>query len=369
MQKKLIALAVAGMFAAPAAFAATANVDVGGYLNFSVDYLDADMDEYDGNINVSSNASNIYFKGSEDLGGGMKAFWQIQTYFSAGATGNTDTSFGANADGVSSGNTFVGLESGFGKVALGKMEAPVKLLSRKVDLFGNQIGDSRNLTNKGMDMQPEAGGFDLRPNNVIAYTTPNMTGFSATAAYVTNISSGAASEDSGSNSDVDAWSIAGMYENGPLYVGLGYQVHNWSDKISSQDDENIWRLSASYKISDLRLVALYQREGNLNTGCCGGDDRTVWGLGAAYNMGAITLKGQYYNAGETADDDHTGADMWAVGVDYALSKRTMLQFAYASTDNDSDANYSAFGGGHGDNPGTTDGGNPSGFSIGVVHSF
>lgn len=67
--------------------------------------------------------------------------------------------------------------------------------------------------------------------------------------------------------------------------------------------------------------------------------------------------------------NNTGADMWAIGADYAMSKRTKVQFAYAATDNDSNAAYSAFGGGHGDNPGTVSGGSPRGFSVGVVHSF
>lgn len=133
MQKKLIALALASAFAAPAAFAATANVDVGGTMNFSVDYLDSDNAINGGNLNVSSNSSNIFFKGSEDLGGGLKAIWQIQTYFSAGKTGNNDTAFGAAADGVSSGNTYVGLSGNFGTVLLGKHEAPAKLIGRSVD--------------------------------------------------------------------------------------------------------------------------------------------------------------------------------------------------------------------------------------------
>ena len=89
MQKKLIALALASAFAAPA-FAATSNVDIGGTMAFSIDSLDADSPTNGRNTNISSNASNIFFKGSEDLGGGLKAIWQVQTYFSAGGTGNTD---------------------------------------------------------------------------------------------------------------------------------------------------------------------------------------------------------------------------------------------------------------------------------------
>jgi predicted porin len=91
-------------------------------------------------------------------------------------------------------------------------------------------------------------------------------------------------------------------------------------------------------------------------------------------MDAFLFKVQYYNAGDmntalNPTGNSSGADMWALGVDYSMSKRTKLQFAYADTNNDSNAAMSAFGGGHGDNPGTRAGGNPTGFSMGVVHSF
>jgi predicted porin len=362
MKKSLIALAVAGTFAAPAAFAATANVDVGGTVNFSLDYLDADKTGNGGNWNVSSNSSNIYFKGAEDLGGGLKGIWQIQTYFSAGGTGNADTGVGGEAvkDGVGSGNTYVGLEGGFGTVLLGKHEAPAKLIGRSVDLFGDQIGDNRNFTAKPGGL---SNGFDLRPNNVVAYVSPNFSGLTGAIAYVTNVASNSAATDT----SIDAWSASLKYENGPLMVGLGYQIHKLSESNPALEDENAWRLAASYKFGDVRIVALYQQANDLSG--LSGKDVTTWGLGAGYHMGPITLKAQYYNADEIDGTTNTGAHMWALGVDYQLSKRTKVQFAYATTDNDSSASYSAFGGGHGDNPGTVNGGNPSGFSVGVRHSF
>lgn len=369
MQKKLIALALASAFAAPA-FAATSNVDISGQLNLSVDYLDSDNAINGGNVGVSSNSSNIIFKGSEDLGGGLKAIWQIQTYFSAGGTGNTESSNGSNADGVSSGNTFVGLAGGFGTVILGKNESPVKLLSRKTDFFGNQIGDSRNLTSVG---GPNSAGFDTRPNNQVAYTTPSMSGLSGTVAYFSNMNmnttaavSGFASPDA-TDKSVDGWAAAGNYENGPLMLGLGYETHNLSNGNALLSDEKVWRLAAGYAIGNFKFTGLYQKADDIAG--ANGYDREVWGLGAGYNMGNILLKAQYYDAGDLNSVSDTGAQMYAVGVDYSLSKRTKLQFAYAATDNDSGAAFSAFGGGHGDNPGTSAGGNPAGFSMGVVHNF
>ena len=376
MQKKLIALALASAFAAPA-FAATSNVDISGQLNLSVDYLDSDSAANSGNVGVSSNASNIIFKGSEDLGGGLKALWQIQTYFSTGGTGNTDSSNGGAAAGVSSGNTFVGLGGGFGTVILGKNESPVKLLSRKTDFFGNQIGDSRNFTAEG---SLTGAGFDTRPNNQVAYTTPNMSGFAGTVAYFSNMNTSgnvggtavgtvvtSATSGDATDKSVDGWAAAGTYENGPLMLGLGYEKHNLTNAGLATSDEKAWRLAAGYAIGNFKVTGLYQKATDI--GGVNSADRKVWGLGAGYNMGNILLKAQYYDAGDLNSVSNTGAQMYVVGADYSLSKRTKLQLAYASTDNDSGAKFSAFGGGHGDNPGTVAGGNPTGFSMGVVHNF
>ncbi|QLQ02888.1 MAG: porin [Thiobacillus sp.] len=357
MQKKLIALALASAFAAPA-FAATSNVDISGQMNLSVDYLDSDNAANGGNVGVSSNASNIIFKGSEDLGGGLNAIWQIQTYFSAGGTGNSDTFNGSAQDGVGSGNTFVGLNGGFGTVIVGKNESPVKMLSRKTDFFDTQIGNSSNLTS----VDTAGLGFDTRPNNQVAYTTPSMSGLSGTVAYFSAMSGVDATDAA-----VDGWAAAGNYENGPLMLGLGYEKHNLSNANALLSDEKVWRLAAGYAIGNFKFTGLYQKANDIAG--VNSADRKVWGLGAGYNMGNILLKAQYYEAGDLNSVSNTGAQLYAVGVDYSLSKRTKLQFAYAATDNDSGAAFSAFGGGHGDNPGTSAGGNPTGFSMGVVHNF
>lgn len=409
MNKKLIALAVAGAFAAPAAMA-QGNVTIGGKMHFSLDSLkgaNAAGNDLVSKTNVSSNASNIYFKGSEDLGNGLSAIWQIQTFFSAGGTGNADDAFGATKDGVSSGNTYVGLSSkSWGTVVLGKHESPFKLVGRKVDLFGDQLGDNRNIVSNPNGavvtttlvgtgpnttaVSPTSGGWDLRPNNVVAYVSPNFNGFTGTIAYVSNITSGAAQDGAAGTastslnpSAVNAWSGSAVYENGPIYLGLGYERHNFSKGLTgdNRNDEKAWRLSGGYNFGAFKLVGLYQRESDLwvdsNNNAA---KRTVWGLGGAYTMGANTFKLQYYKAGDIKNTSYawandSGANMWALGVDHKLSKRTSVYAVYARTNNDRYARYSAFGGGHGDNPGSitptaaVDSKDPSGFGVGVIHSF
>lgn len=377
MNKKLLALAVAAALAPAAAMADSGNVTISGSLHMSVDSLNgknAAGTDLTRKTNISSNSSNIVFSGNEDLGNGVKAVWQLTTFVGMGSTGNGDNSW-------TNGNSYVGLNGGFGTALLGKHDTPLKIAGRKYDLFGDQIGDARNLTNPG------AVGWDLRPDNVVAYITPTVSGVHGAIAYVTNYGNGnnlasntgtAAAPVYGTgvtgaatDKTVDAWSGLVMYDQGPLSVTAAYERHNLSNLgVAGVDNENAWRLGASYSAGDFKVVALYQRNNDKNTVLGIAGDHKLWGLGGAYKFaGNNTVKLQYYKADALDNTSETGANMWALGVDHAMSKRTTAYVAYARTNNDTSATYSAFGGGHGDNPSTVTSKDPSGLSLGIKHSF
>lgn len=337
MNKKLLALAVAGAMAAP--LAAQAEVTIYGVAHVSVDALDNDVsgaNERDG-LFVSSNSSRIGFKGSEDLGGGLKAIWQLESGVNlADGGGNFATR-----------NSFVGLAGGFGAVIAGRHDTPFKIIGRKVDLFADQIGDSQNLTSVG------GFGWDERPDNVIAYISPSFNGLQAIVAYV--------AEDGGE--DTDAYSLNLTYSNGPLFLGAAYEQHN-EGLVGGDDEEKGFRLAASYEMGAFKVTGLYQNLSDV--GGNSGEDADVWGLGAAYSFGNNVLKAQYYSA----DSDVNGeADMWAIGLDHNFSKSTTVYIAYAETDNDDGGEYNVAAGGHGENFDNIVGDNPSGFSIGLIHKF
>lgn len=362
MNKKLLAVAVAAALAAPlAANADSGNVAIYGSMHVSVDSLDnGDTRQW----NASSNSSYIGFKGAEDLGNGLKAVWQLESLVNLNGTGNTS---GA-PNTLSSRNSFLGLAGGFGTAVVGTHDTPVKILGRKADLFGDQIGDSRNLIADGQAAYAGTN-WDLRPSNVIAYISPTFGGVHGAIAYVTNVGSGATEKDGCGNFNcATAWSGLVIYEGGPLMVGAGYEKHNLSRVVNGANDQSVLRVVGGYSFGDAKITALYQKEDDL---AGGNDGRKVWGLGAGYKIGATTIKGQYYNAGDVDNTSSTGATMWALGADYALSKRTTAYVAYARTNNDDNTKgYTAFGGGHGDNPATAVNGDTSaGLSLGMKHAF
>ena len=374
MKKSLIALAVASAVSAPA-FAATSNVDIYGKLHLSVNFLNDQCDNKaqcigvntpanvaaDGmnNVSISSNASRIGFKGTEDLGGGLAAIWQVESGV------NMDEASGTWA----SRNTFVGLKGGWGTALVGNHDTPLKLVGRAVDLFGDTIADSRNVL---------GGGSDTRAKNTVAYITPDMSGFSIAAAYSTDFTgSGAATATGlafgGAASDIanhDVFNVNATYTNGPLFLGAAYGDGDGHKALGLGAQ---WRLAAGYTFGNFKVVGQYDELSVdsptlASTSVHLGGDYKAWMLGGAYTMGAMVFKANYM---EGSQDTSGTLDpkQWTIGMDYNLSKRTTVYALYA------DAKNTALGFGAGDsdvaygNLLSTGVIKVQALSFGVMHSF
>lgn len=371
MMKKVLAVAIASAFAAPA-FAATANVDISGKIAYEVSKI-SNTGNNDATTKLSSNNSRFTFRASEDLGGGMKAGVSATLGFGA-----------ANGAATSAQDTFVFIGGNWGEVRAGVHDNLVKFIGRRVDLFADQItGDARHLTQNQANLQ-YAGAtatartgnvIDARANNVVAYLSPTFSGF--------QVAAGVALDEDKRDDRGQITMATGTYTNGPLYVGLGYYKADNAlaagnlvnvngvpvpaiDQAYTGADEKAWRLGARYNMGDLSFVGLYQNVKNI-AGFDGFDAKT-WGLGAGYKMGAMTFKGQYYKLdGDGSDFD---SNMYALGMDYAFSKRTVAQVAYSKVAN---KDLAALGGmnavGAADTFNVVAGKDPSRLSLGLVHNF
>jgi predicted porin len=356
MKKSLIALAIASAVSAPA-FAATSNVDVYGVLNMSVNFVDPDLNGADSsNPSITSTASRIGFKGSEDLGGGLSAIWQIESGFNADEQSGT----------LAGRNTFLGLSGGWGTVLAGNHDTPMKMLGRMIDNFQDTLGDDRNILGA---VSAGVNVFDLRTKNTIAYVSPDFDGFNAVIAYVSDYAAAGtngglpANANGLDDNNFDAWSVNGTYKNGPLLLGAAYENHNTP---TSNGGNDMWRIVGGFDIAGFKLAGEYENIG----GDVKANVRDAWGLFGSYAMGAWNFKANYLQASDNDVASNTGADQWTLGVDYNLSKRTLAYVYYASVNNDSGAGY-----GLGQGAGASDqtygnlGSNPGSFGIGMRHSF
>lgn len=372
--KKLIAAAVAAAVIAPASVLA-AGPTLYGKIHMSIDYLDnngsgSDNTEYN-DWSLQSNSSRIGVKGSEDLGNGMKVGYLIEW----------GVSMDGDASDLNTRNRAVTLSGDWGTALAGKWDTPYKTVGRKIDLFGDRIGDLRSLN----------GDHDIRAKNVAAYVTPNMNGFSATVAYVFDLGLGdiGGTEYSDDNADNNAWSFNAIYNNGPILVALGYIEANEDGQADPDaDGQSSWRLGGAYSFGDFKILASYTDSESL--GFVKDNDVNIWTLGGSYKMGNNTIKLQYADrdksdlkvCGGGTDKCDDGADMWVIGLDHEMSKRTTVYAAYASVSNDDDARYDPWGGRSADRVGNSVQSNGHGgsadaifsedadaFSVGIIHKF
>ncbi len=387
MQKKLIALAVAGLASTGAL--AQANVTVYGVADASFDVVRISGDannELGNTTRVSTNSSLLGFKGAESLGNGLTAVFQYESsvgFDNAGALGATRDSY-------------VGLAGGFGTVVLGNLTGPTRALGGAVDVNAGATGIGANtaligkLGNNLLGTTDTSGNyaggstcarnstcasiFDTRWKNAIAYVSPSFGGLNATVAYVAN-------ENKALNglaaANTTGYDVGVKYANGPAMAAVTYNavsVGNAADlKVSDL------RVGGSYNFGMASVRALFDlaRADNF-----GGNKVTqaVYGFGATFNVTpASKLLGQVYVArdlkvnGSSSDD--TGAKLFEIGVEHSLSKRTMLKATYAMINNDKAATYdfgiNAAGIRTGALPGGANavGGTVSGLSFGLRHTF
>jgi len=345
MNKKLLMAAVgAALVAGPMVAVHAAGATLYGHMHMSLDRQDNDSGNEDGSM--SSNASRIGVKGDEDLGGGLKAIYQLE----AGVAAIDE---GAGGLGGTLRNSFVGFAGSWGAVKLGRHDTPYKDLSRKLDNFNEQIGDTRNIIGNAT--------YDKRVSNMIRYESPMFGGANV---VVQNTSNDGAENVAASNKDS---SLGLNWTSGPLFLGAAWnEVGN-----ATTNDTTGKRLAGSYTFNDIVLGLLWESLSDI--GGTSGHDRDTMGLFAALKMGNNLFKLSYFDADKYDDVANTAGKLWAAGVDHSFSKTTKIYFNYASVDNDSVAttNLASKYAGHGETeaPSITAGKSPTAFSLGTIIKF
>jgi predicted porin len=341
-----IALGVAFSSAQPVLAADASGLTFYGRAHASADYLDNGEDS---DLNVSSNSSRIGVRTSTEIAPGLKGILQVETQI------NYDNGNGT----LASRDTFVGLEGNFGRVRLGQIDTPLKQLRTAVDVFGDQIGDLRNLTRlNGSTGAPFTGqDFDARFKNGIYYNTPSFGGFVFNFHYTPEVKEATNLED-----DSAAYSTSLAYEAGNLYFAVAHE--QWE----SLEDSSAVRVAARYKINNLTLGGLFQQATIKNQPV--EEDVQVFGVGATYKFSSKWLaKAQVYNL-DAKDREDSGATLAAIGADYILNSQFRVLFAYAQTDNEDVATYRVTGGGgYGDALATVAGETATGLSVGFRYDF
>jgi predicted porin len=381
MKKLLIASAALAMVAGTAQ--AQSSVTVYGNLDLSYTSIEnentvangtttKDKIKNTGNGDGALSTSVIGFRGVEDLGGGLKANFQVEyDLVDAGVGANGNTSAGATADAAASTNgatsgfgarqSWAGLSSANGEVRLGRQAQLVHgTVAAGLAGAGNNIAGS--IYSAGM--AAAENDASIRPQNVflnraITYISPNINGLTfgvqSSNQTVTEGTTVTYSKETG-------YSLA--YTLGKLNIGAGTAITKL-DNATNTEKQTQRALSASYDLGVAKVFALntQRKVANIDTGALASDTKATE-LGAQFPMGKTTLwasafegsrDGSSTSALATGNADVSG---YQVGAKYDFSKRTTAYAIYGTqkisgtgaTDNDLRAESTAY-------------------AIGVKHSF
>ena len=343
MQKKLIALAVAGLVSAPAF--AQSNVTIYGVADAYMGFGDHGANDMAAVNSGGLSGSRIGFRGAEDLGNGLKSVFTYEQGFDLDDTANTD---GTTGLGGAARQAFVGLGGSFGTVSLGRQYAPG--YDNIVDAFGNSpiLSPQAILTSgEGSSIEPNNGA---RWNNSVAYNG-DFSGLKVRAIYSMD-----ALEVDTDPADDDAYGLGLDYSNGPIRVAAVYQVLQ-----DTNEDQKEWSLGGSYNFGVATLTAHYQDAQSLGNNA--GDDMDLWQVGVIVPVGAA---GNVHLGYGEADYDlvDAKAKSYSIAYTHALSKRTTAYVGYNQTDNDDGLTKGVVAASAG-----VDGDKANVFAVGVRHTF
>ena len=363
MQKKLLAVALAGAFGAPAlAVAQSSTVQVFGtfYIEYTVraDQGDAATGGARTNADFLQNpGSEIGFKGEEKLGGGLSAWFQCAT---------TADFRGQSGEGWCSRNSALGLKGGFGNVFIGNWDTPFKRTVSPTAVGGNDTGIFGtaflllgNSTTTGVGVGRTV--FKRRQNNSINYDSPNFAGFQVMAAF-TSAQPSTGTTTAQSNNKPRVLSLGAQYSAGPLYVSAGYeQLREFGGSgatVPGSTKDNAWHIGAAYTWGPVRFGGQYTKQEFDTT--LGDVKVAAWHVGVDWNIvGPHGLRAAYtaardvkgpagvgFGAGapgaggyRPAPGGNTGADLMQIRYVYTFSKRTEFTAGYVRLDNEAAAQY------------------------------
>lgn len=376
MNKKLVAVAIAGLLAAPLAQAQTANVTLYGRLNMDLEVVSGK--QADGSnpnqFRVSSNSSRFGLRGTESLGGGLNAIFQVESAIAADNSalppGNTRV--------LGNRDTFLGLQGSFGTFKMGFYHLPYDNIG---SIWGDNPTLETSILNQGTWAQSFAskatGSFDDRVGNSIRWDTPVMSGWQGQFSYsIGGSNAGAPTNEAGApTTHANVTSGIVMYKNGPVEFGAGFQMNE--DVRARGLDDKAYSVAASYSFPMVRLGAVYEKL-DYDFSTTTDLTRNFYGVDVTINVGPGVAYVQYSHAADgkgsapngsriagLAKGPNSSSNHWMVSYTYPLSKRTSLYTGYTRVDNKANASYN-FGV---NSYSTAIGGKPSGFALGMWHNF
>ena len=360
MKKSLIALSIAGISTAALA---QSNVTIYGIADVSAQgtnattHVGASDGTTGGAFNLKANDSSLGFKGTEDLGNGLKALFQAESYVNLtggqqGVATNNGNFFGNMKD------SYVGLNNKYGTVLGGYLSTPYRATVNSFDVFPGDRSDSviENVIGKqrfGYGNGTGATGYVQADSTVrataLAYAMPTLYGVDGSIAYTGSNNNGTNNQTVNQVGSTTQTTLglqnAFTFNLGWTGYGVGIKGAFSQAKVNATLQDSVgattttpyngytsYLIGAQYTgMPGLKVAALYNRNslgtnGEGNLGAQKGSNNQVY-VGASYRFGNNEPRASYISSSDTSGIQGIGQDggtQWNLGWGYYLSKRTQV---------------------------------------------
>lgn len=335
-------VAAAALLALVGAAQAQSSVKLYGYLEAAVGSFKAVGDE-SAVTKVQSGdmmTSFIGFSGVEDLGGGLKAEFMLESFVG----GDTGANVPNQAGQFWSRASWVGLSGGFGRIALGQYDNALFTSGLTYNPFGSSMTYSPtmrhfyNLGSTSTTKMVNLSQTDTGWVNSITYETPNFAGFTGSLQF--------SPKESTDSANSNSYTVSGAYNNGPLslmavYVDAGTSPTIGTATVSPYPKEyRAANFGASYDFGVVKAFGQYTRFKYYSSSPLASSDTpatlddivkaTAWQLGVSVPVTASgTVLASYGQAKfKDSTSDSSTSKILSLGYDHALSKRTSVYAAF-----------------------------------------
>ena len=323
MKKTLLAVALAG--ACTGAAQAQSALQVYGTIDAGV------VKRTDQSLSIGKRSANtLGFKGTEELGNGLKALFQVEIRYESD-TGSNELGINGTQRPLFQGQSRVGLQGDFGMLRIGRGLTPFHETIGAFEPFHaieTAGGFYTDLSVAGYSSQPldPVGSTANRWSNAVWYNSPVVNGFQLNTALATKenncavaiIGRGSAAAPqyaAGTEASTNPFSISGTYNNGPAALMAAYERNAVESKV--------WSIGASVSPTpELKLMGTFTRLDEDNTRLFN-TDTSSWVVGANYTVGPGKFLAGY---GQKDTDGLEKVKQLSLGYEYSLSKRTYLYF-------------------------------------------
>ena len=321
MKKSLLVVALLGAFVGAFDVAtAQSNVTVYGTVDAGVAY-DNGASKGGKKLSLESGQqsySRVGFKGTEDLGRGLKALFlveqgvQIDTGKSGYSTLGSNVSDLGNS-GIFSSQAYIGLSSDLGAIKLGRQFSPLYEAHGEIDPFSN--GFASNINNFFGADQVNFADYQ-RMSNAVIYNTADLQGFKGALAY-------GFGEVAGSVPAQSQVGVSLRYANGPVTVVYAYHHANNAQTLGPSNEAfSTHFIGAKYHFGLATLHAAFDQNK------LGNSFKTQdYMVGVTVPFGANSIFANYTHKKDNVLSD-ANADQFGIGYTYSLSTRTNVYTSY-----------------------------------------